>query len=565
MKSDFYTAIAQIAAERGIPREAVLSSVEHALKTVYRKMANSEEEVSVDIDQTTGLMRVFVHKRVVGEIEDPINDMTLAEAVSYSPEAQIGDEIRIERTPDNFGRIAAQTAKQVVLQRIRDYERDTVYEEFHDKQGEILNGTVQRADARAVIIELGKAEAVMPAREQVPTERYRPGQRLKVLLVEVNRDPRGPQLIVSRSHPNLIRRLFELEVPEIFSGAVEIMEVAREPGLRSKVAVAARQEKVDPVGSCVGVRGVRIQNIVNELYGEKIDVIEWSPETAAFIANALSPAKPSNVSLDDVNRVATVIVPTEQMSLAIGKEGQNARLAFKLTGWRIDIKDPESLLEHDGELLRQARAALAEVPDDLGWQGRQPRLVKPDGTFTLRDKEYGPLSADLVGMSVDVQVVGPALEVFYNRELRARYDFETGELLPLDELPAPRAAPAAPAASAVVDSGDHRGPATGPARRRVEGAAAEARPAPDVRHLPRPRREAGADADRAHARRRSRDRPNRQAQRARRLSLRPTGLLGTGVETGSAGSSAQHHTERRRGGRAAAPRGHPGPTRRGTG
>jgi N utilization substance protein A len=444
MKSDFYTAIAQIAAERGIPREAVLSSVEHALKTVYRKMANTEEEVAVEIEQGTGTMRVFVLKRVVAEHgEDPTNEILLADARALDPGAQIGDEIRIEKTPENFGRIAAQTAKQVVLQRIRDYERDTVYEEFHDKQGEVLNGTVQRADARAVIVELGKAEAVMPAREQVQNERYRPGQRVKVLLVEVNKDPRGPQLIVSRSHPGLIRRLFELEVPEIFSGAVEIMEVAREPGLRSKVAVAARQEKVDPVGSCVGVRGVRIQNIVNELYGEKIDVIEWAPDTAQFIANALSPAKPSSVTLDEPNKVATVIVPTEQMSLAIGKEGQNARLAFKLTGWRIDIKDPEALREMDGELLRQARAAMADVPEDMAWQGRQPRLVRADGMISVRDREFGPLAPDLVGMSVDVELRDDALEVYYNRELRARFAYESGDALPLDEAPASAPVPAA--------------------------------------------------------------------------------------------------------------------------
>ncbi|MDP9364024.1 MAG: transcription termination factor NusA, partial [Chloroflexota bacterium] len=443
MKSDFYTAIAQIAAERGIPREAVLSSVEHALQTVYRKMANTEEKVAVEIEQGTGTMRVFVLKRVVAELgEDPTDEILLAEARALDPGAQIGDEIRIEKTPENFGRIAAQTAKQVVLQRIRDYERDTVYEEFHDKQGEVLNGSVQRADARAVIVELGKAEAVMPAREQVPNERYRPGQRVKVLLVEVNKDPRGPQLIVSRSHPGLIRRLFELEVPEIFSGAVEIMEVAREPGLRSKVAVAARQEKVDPVGSCVGVRGVRIQNIVNELYGEKIDVIEWAPDTAQFIANALSPAKPSNVTLDEANKVATVIVPTEQMSLAIGKEGQNARLAFKLTGWRIDIKEPEALREMDGELLRQARAAMADVPEDMAWQGRQPRLVRGDGTISVRDREFGPLAPNLVGMSVDVELRGDALEVYYNRELRARFAYESGDALPLDEVPVPAAAAA---------------------------------------------------------------------------------------------------------------------------
>jgi transcription termination/antitermination protein NusA len=435
MKSDFYTAIAQIAAERGIPREAVLSSVEHALKTVYKKMAETEEDVEVDIDQTNGGIRVSVVKRVVDVVEDPVNEITVADARVYAPNAQAGEGLRIERTPENFGRIAAQTVKQVVLQKIRDYERDTVYEEFSDKQGDLLTGAVQRADARAVIVELGKAEAVMPAREQVPNERYRPGQRLKVLLVEVNKDQRGPQLIVSRSHPGIIRRLFEMEVPEIYSGAVEIMEVAREPGLRSKVAVAARQEKVDPVGACVGVRGVRIQNIVNELYGEKIDVIEWSPDTAQFIANALSPAKPSSVSLDEPNKVATVIVPSEQMSLAIGKEGQNARLAFKLTGWRIDIKDPEALKEMDGELLRQARAALAEAQgqDEFAWQGRQPRLVRADGTISVRDKTFGPLAPNLVGMSVDVDLRGDALEVFYNRELRARFNYESGEPLPLDE------------------------------------------------------------------------------------------------------------------------------------
>jgi N utilization substance protein A len=434
MKSDLYTAIAQLAAERGIPREAVLSSVEHALKTVYKKMENTEEDVDVTIDSGSGSIQVYLLKRVVDEIEDPINDVLLPEALTFAPTATVGDVVRIERTPDNFGRIAAQTAKQVVLQRIRDYERDTVYEEFADRQSEVINGTVQRADARAVIVELGKAEAVMPAREQVPTERYRPGQRLKVLLLEVNKDPKGPQLIVSRSHPNLIRRLFEIEVPEIYSGAVEIMAIAREPGLRSKVAVAARQEKVDPVGSCVGVRGVRIQNIVNELYGEKIDVIEWSPDTSTFIANALSPAKPTNVTLSEAENIATVIVPSDQMSLAIGKEGQNARLAYKLTNWRIDIKDPESLKDEDLSMLRQARADYQEESaGSMAWQGRQPRLVRADGMVAVREQEYGPLPDDLIGMSVDVDIAGDVLEVYYNRALRARFNAATGEQLPLDE------------------------------------------------------------------------------------------------------------------------------------
>jgi N utilization substance protein A len=431
MKSDFYMAITQIAAERGIPREAVMASVEHALKTVYKKMANTEDNVEVEIDPGTGGVKIYVVKSVAEEVEDPTMEMSLAEARAMDPDAYIGKVYRMDRTPKDFGRIAAQTAKQVVLQRIRDYERDTVYEEFADRVGEVLNGVIQRADSRAVIVELGKAEAVMPVREQVPTERYRPGQRLKVYLVDVNKDPRGPQLIVSRTNVNLVKRLFELEVPEIFSGAVEIMAIAREPGLRSKVAVAARQEKVDPVGSCVGIRGVRIQNIVNELMGEKIDVIEWSSDTTTFISNALSPAKPISVGLNEEEKVARVIVPAEQMSLAIGKDGQNARLAYKLTGWRIDVKDPESVRDADHDLLREAREALSSGHDDFMLLGRQPRLVRADGRFSLREREFGPLEGDLIGMSIDVEVIDGILNVYYNRDLRARYRFETGEALPL--------------------------------------------------------------------------------------------------------------------------------------
>ena len=433
MKSDFMMAITQIAAERGIPRDAVMQSVEHALKTVYRKITNTEDNVDVEIDGANGTIRIFVVKTVVEAVEDPSAEVALDEALTFDQDAYIGKVYRTDRTPANFGRIAAQTAKQVVLQRIRDYERDSVYEEYADRVGEVLNGVIQRADSRALIVELGKAEAVMPVREQVPNERYRTGQRLKVYLLDVNKEQRGPQLIVSRTHVNLVKRLFEVEVPEIFSGAVEIMAIAREPGLRSKVAVAARQEKVDPVGSCVGIRGVRIQNIVNELMGEKIDVIEWSHDLPTFVANALSPAKPINVSLNEGDKVARVIVPSEQMSLAIGKDGQNARLAYKLTGWRIDVKDPEALQGQDNELLRQARAALAEAPDDMLSFGRQPRLVRGDGTFSLRDREFGPLEPELVGMSVDVEVIDGIVSVFYDRELRARFRFEDGSAAPLYE------------------------------------------------------------------------------------------------------------------------------------
>jgi N utilization substance protein A len=435
MKSDLYTAIAQIAAERGIPRDAVLLSVQQALTSVYKKATGSEEDVRIELDSLSGEMQVVVDKTVVEAVADPDTQISVEDAAKEHPGAIIGDVITIKRTPENFGRIAAQTVKQVVHTKIRDYERETVYKEYQDKEGEVLSGVVQRADNRAVIVELGKAEAVMPAREQVPTERYRTGQRVKVLLTEVNSHPRGPQLIVSRSDPRLIRRLFEQEVPEIQSGAVEIMEIAREPGLRSKVAVAARQEKVDPVGSCVGVRGVRIQNIVNELYGEKIDVIEWSSDTATFIANALSPAKPTNVSLSEADdqKVATVIVPSDQMSLAIGKEGQNARLAYKLSGWRIDIKGPESLLESGSDFFKNAREAASDYMPDFSWQGSQPRAVQPDGTISISGRTYGPLAEDLARRQVDVDIRAGVVEVFYERELRARFDQETGAELPLDE------------------------------------------------------------------------------------------------------------------------------------
>lgn len=439
MKSDFYTAIAQIAAERGIPREAVISSVEHALKTVYKKEAGVEgdENITVDIDPQSGGVRILVHRQVVDAVDDPATQVSLADARRERPGIKIGDTLTQDRTPKNFGRIAAQTAKQVVLQKIRDYERETVYNEYQDRVGEVLNGIVQRADEKAVVVELGKAEAVMPAREKVPNERYRTGQRVKVFLVDATKEPRGPQLIVSRAHPGLLKRLFELEVPEIYSGAVEIMAIAREPGMRSKVAVVARQENVDPVGSCVGIRGVRIQNIVNELQGEKIDVIEWSPDQATFIANALSPAKVINVTLSDEDRTARVIVPSDQMSLAIGKEGQNARLAHKLTGWRIDVKDPESLLGQTSDLLRQAQeeaeAAMPSAFDTLRSMGRQPRPVnRTTYTISVSGREFGPLSARLAGMSVDVELEGDVLNVYYNRELQARFTL-TGEPLPLHD------------------------------------------------------------------------------------------------------------------------------------
>ncbi len=339
MKSDFLLAITQLSAEKNLPKETVLTAVEAALVSAYKKdNFNPSQNVSVKINPNTGKVEVWVEKNIVQKVSDPRMEITLKEARAIDKQVKVGDVIMVEATPENAGRIAAQTAKQVILQRLHEAEHSAIFEEYADKEGEVVSGVVQRFEAGQVFIDMGRTEAVLPPTEQVRTERYRIGQRLKVVLLQVARTAKGPRVIVSRSHPELLRRLFELEVPEVYNGTVEIKSIAREAGFRSKIAVAARQEGIDPVGCCVGLRGIRIQNIVNETSGEKIDVVMWSPEPAAFIANALSPAHILSVELNKADQVATVIVPDKQLSLAIGKEGQNARLAAKLTGWRIDIK-----------------------------------------------------------------------------------------------------------------------------------------------------------------------------------------------------------------------------------
>ncbi|MBI3966727.1 MAG: transcription termination/antitermination protein NusA [Chloroflexi bacterium] len=342
MKSDIVAAIQALASEKNVSKEAVLHALEAALITAYRRDFNAPptQRVSVRFGDGNGEARVFVDKTVVAEVRDERGEIPLAEARGIQSNARLGDTLEVDATPSNFGRIAAQTAKQVVLQRLREAERERLYEEFIDREGDLIVGMVQRFEAKTAIIDLGKAEAVLPPVEQVPTESYRQGSRVRVYLVEVARTPKGPQIVVSRTHKNLLRRLFEMEVPEIFNGTVEIKSIAREPGSRSKVAVQARQEGIDPVGACVGVRGVRIQNIVNELNGEKIDVVQWHPDPSVFVANALSPAQVLSVDINESDKTATVIVPERMLSLAIGKEGQNARLAARLTGWRIDIKAP---------------------------------------------------------------------------------------------------------------------------------------------------------------------------------------------------------------------------------
>jgi N utilization substance protein A len=339
MKSEFVLALTQLAAEKNLPKEVVISAVETALVSAYRKDNFApNQNISAKIDPATGKVRVWAEKVVVEKPEDPRGEISLAEAQKINPDAEIGSMVEVEATPRNAGRIAAQTAKQVILQRLHEAEHSAIFEEYSGKEGDIVNGLVQRIESRQVFIDLGRTEAMLPASEQVRNERYRIGQRLKVYLLEVVRTAKGPQVIVSRSHPDFLRRLFELEVPEVLNRTVELKAVAREAGSRSKVAVTAGQEGIDPVGCCVGLRGIRIQNIMRELNSEKLDVVSWNPDTSVFIANALSPAQVLSVELDKDEGIATVVVPDRQLSLAIGKEGQNARLAAKLTGWRIDIK-----------------------------------------------------------------------------------------------------------------------------------------------------------------------------------------------------------------------------------
>ncbi len=366
MKTEFMVALTQLSAEKHLPKEVVLSAIESALVSAYRKDAFAAgHDIAAKINPNTGEVKVYVRKTVVEKLSDEIHEISLKDAQKTDRNAQLGSTVSIEATPPNAGRIAAQTARQVILQRLHEAEHHAIFEEFTGKEDDIVTGVVQRITPEQIHIDLGKAEAILPTSEQVHNERYRIGQRLKLYVLEVSKTSRGPQIIVSRSHRNLLRRLFELEIPEIYGGTIEIKAIAREAGHRSKVAVAARQEGVDPVGCCVGLRGIRIQNIVNELHGEKIDVIEWSDDPAVFIGNALSPAQVSNVELNGTDNTATVAVPDKQLSLAIGKEGQNARLAARLTGWRIDIKSTSALETEKAALSREAAAEAKEVPAEL--------------------------------------------------------------------------------------------------------------------------------------------------------------------------------------------------------
>ena len=393
MSRDFVGALLQLNAEKQVSREALVRALEEGIQAAYRRVA-AEEDIFVRVEPESGRIDVYRGRYVVDEVEDPMVEVTVEEARETKPDARAGDVIELELLDgEKYGRIGAQTAKQIILQRIREVERDQVFDQFASREGELITGSVSRVEPRAIILDVGKGvEAVLATSEQSPLEHYRIGQPVKAFVLEVRRSARGPQILVSRTHKGFLRRLFELEVPEIHAGTVEIKAIAREAGSRSKVAVASRQEGLDPVGATVGQRGARVQAVVAELAGEKIDVIPWNEDASVFVANALSPAQVLGVVIDEEHRIAAVTVPERMLSLAIGREGQNARLAARLTGWRIDIRSDVAVAE-----------AAAPAPDEAPAAAEGEAVPAADPTVV---EAPGPVAA----VDVDAQPAEPAAE-----------------------------------------------------------------------------------------------------------------------------------------------------------
>ena len=392
MKTELMAAITQLSAERNLPKDVVLAALESALASAYKKDTYAlDQDVLVRVDPNAGKIDFYIQKVVVESVANPNREIPIGEAQKLQATVQVGDVVNIECTPKNIGRIAAQTARQVVLQRLREAEHHAIYEEFTDREGEVVTGAIQFTEAKRIYVRLNRTEAILPPSEQVANEHYYKGQRLKFYLLEIVQGDKGPQIVVSRSHPNLIRRLFEMEIPEVHNGIVELKAIAREAGHRTKVAVATTQQSVDPVGCCLGPRGIRLQSIIHELNGEKIDIIQWDADPGVFISNALSPAQVASIKIGEEEKVATVVVPDKQLSLAIGKEGQNARLAAKLTGWRIDIKSVSA--------IEMERAVSQEV---------ETEAISP-GVVEAEPVEAEPVEAELVEaeLAEDIEVEEP--------------------------------------------------------------------------------------------------------------------------------------------------------------
>ena len=413
--------IEQIGREKGIDREVLIDAVGAAILSASRKTLGAVSDLRVDFDQASGRFVLYTVKTVVEEVTNPRSEIALEEARRQQPELKLGDEFRIEIQPRGFGRIAAQTAKQVIIQRVREAERDSIYHSFKNREGELITGVVQRVVNDNVIVNVGKAEAILPPREQLPREEYRAGDRIRAYIVEVKKGSRGATVLVSRSHPGMLLRLFEVEVPEIEEGIVEIKAVAREPGERAKIAVVSRDSNVDPVGACVGYRGSRVQVIVRELGGEKIDIIPWRDNPADFVRNALAPAEVASVLVDEASHTLHVIVADEQLSLAIGRRGQNARLAAKLVGRKVDIKSRTELAREAEEKAKRARAAvegLAQVSGigpkmverlvDAGFNTLE-RLQQASGEDLRAVKGIGPKTAATILAAIQDLLARPAL------------------------------------------------------------------------------------------------------------------------------------------------------------
>jgi len=442
MKSDFLIALTQLAAERHLPREQVLGAIEVALASAFKKdNPASGQNISVTLNPNTGEVSVFALKTVVETVEDQDKEVTVADAQSIKKGAVLGDEVAAaEPLPHNASRIAAQTAKQVVLQRLREAERDLLYQEFQQHEGDIVSGVIEQAEpGRTITLDLGRAQAVLPYEEQAPNERYRKGQRTKVYLISVRSTPKGPEILVSRSHKNMLKRLFEIEVPEVYNGVVEIKAIAREAGFRSKVAVSATQPGIDPVGSCIGIRGNRIQSIVNELQGEKIDIVSWDEEPKTFITNALSPSEPVHVELLGQEQTAIVVVPDRQLSLAIGKEGQNTRLAARLTGWRLDIKGMTEWEEIKESTQAKAGASTADetevAAEDAADAVEEAIAIVEEAAAT---ETAEPVAAEATPVAEAV-TAAPAEDVDEDSILEALIREEESQE-PVEETPEPAAA-----------------------------------------------------------------------------------------------------------------------------
>lgn len=387
MNEEFILALKQLESEKGIREDVILEALETALISSYKKNYGTSQTVDVSIDRDTGEISVSAEKAVVDEVFDDQTEISVDDAKKINPRLEIGDVYYESINPEKFGRIAAQTARQVVIQRIKDAERQVIYDDYADRENEIITCDVQRVSKGNVFVDLGKTEAILPVSEQTPGESYAQGDRYKMLILEVNRQPKGPQIVLSRSHPNLVRRLFELEVPEIHDGVVEIYSVAREAGSRTKLAVFSKDEEVDPLGACVGFKGSRVKTIVDELHDEKIDIVIYEKDIATFIGNALSPSKVVEVFINHRDKAAMVVVPDYQLSLAIGKEGQNARLAAKLTNWKIDIKSEtqfDEYLEENGQTMEEFREDFentAVQDEEIGSEESSAEEIKEYDNF----------------------------------------------------------------------------------------------------------------------------------------------------------------------------------------